>query len=62
METLQSWAEITYTALFNLWDKFVSFIPDLVGALVVFVIGWYIAKVVAKVVTNILAIKSRQTF
>lgn len=54
MENLQSWAEITYSALFNLWDKFISFVPDLIGALVVFVVGWYIAKVVAKVITKIL--------
>lgn len=54
MGNIQNWVEITYTALSNLVQEFILFVPDLIGALVVFVIGWYVAKVIGRVVTKIL--------
>jgi len=54
MDKIQNWAEITFTALSNLLQEVISFVPDLIGALVVFIIGWYIAKVIGRVVTKIL--------
>jgi hypothetical protein len=54
MELIQNWIEITYKALLTLWEEFVDFIPDVIGALIVFGIGWYVAKVVAKIVTKML--------
>jgi len=51
---IQTWAETTTFALQSLWQGFLSFIPKLVGAFIVFLIGWLIAIAVGKLVTEIL--------
>lgn len=38
----------------GLWQGFLGFIPQVIGAIVVFVIGWIISEVVERVVTDIL--------
>lgn len=48
------WYSVTYEALQNLWQGFLSFVPNLIGALVVFIIGWFIAVGVGKLVAKIL--------
>ncbi len=49
-----SWAQITIDALKDLWRGFLDFIPEAIGAIVVFVIGWFIAAGVGKLVEKIL--------
>jgi len=51
---ISSWYEATINALTNLWQGFLNFIPELVGALVVFVIGWFIASGIGKLVERVL--------
>lgn len=48
------WYAITLEQLQNLWAGAVAFVPELVGALVVFVIGWIVAVIVGRVITDIL--------
>lgn len=48
------WADVTIQALQNLWQGFLNFIPVLIGAIVVFVIGWFISVGVGKLITEIL--------
>ena len=36
------------------WSDVASFIPKLIGAIVVFVIGWFIAKIIRKVIVRVL--------
>jgi len=48
------WTQITLNALTDLWEGFLAFIPNLVGAIVVFVIGWMIAAAVGKAIEKIL--------
>ncbi|MBI2042344.1 MAG: hypothetical protein HYT21_01130 [Candidatus Nealsonbacteria bacterium] len=48
------WASVTVAALQNLWMGFFNFIPALIGAVVVFVIGWFIAVGVGKLVSEAL--------
>jgi len=48
------WTLVTLQALQNLWQEFINFVPVLVGAIVVFVIGWFIAVGVGKLVAVIL--------
>lgn len=48
------WYSVTIQALQNLWQAFLSFIPVLVGAIIVFVIGWFISIGVGKLITEIL--------
>lgn len=47
------WYTITIDALVNLWQGFLSFIPNLIGALIVLLIGWLIAVGIGKLVTEI---------
>jgi len=51
---LGDWIDITVDSLKNLWLGFIDFIPRLVGALIVFLIGWIIAVAVGKLVAEIL--------
>jgi len=49
-----NWFDTTVMALKNLWQGFINFIPNLVGAIIVFLIGWLIAVALAKLVAEIL--------
>lgn len=49
-----NWLDTTIMALKNLWLGFIEFIPSLIGALVVFIIGWIIALAIGKLVAEIL--------
>jgi len=60
---VQTWAETTTYALQNLWQGFLSFIPTLIGAIIVFIIGWFIAIGIGKLIAEILTrIKFNQLF
>lgn len=57
------WYSITLVALQNLWQGFLGFIPNLIGAIIVFVIGWFIAIAIGKLVAEILnRLKFNQIF
>lgn len=57
------WADVTVQALQNLWQGFLNFIPVLIGAIIVFVIGWFFAVLIGKIVTEILKrLKFNQIF
>jgi len=49
-----NWLDTTVMALQNLWQGFIAFIPSLIGALIVFIIGWIIALAVGKLVAEVL--------
>jgi small-conductance mechanosensitive channel len=49
-----SWTDATIQALQNLWYGFLNFIPLLIGAIIVFIIGWFIAMGVGRLITEIL--------
>lgn len=51
---IQSWTNVTIATFQNLWQGFLNFIPSLVGALVVFIVGWFIANGVGKLIDRIL--------
>lgn len=60
---LQEWSNITLAALQNIWQGFLSFVPSLIGALVIFVIGWMISAAVGRLVAEILKrLKFNQLF
>jgi hypothetical protein len=57
------WADVTIQALQNLWQSFLNFIPILIGAIIVFIIGWFISIGVGKLITEILKrLKFNQLF
>ncbi len=52
---IQDWGTITVQALQNALQGFFNFIPSLLGAIIVFVIGWFIAIIIGKIVAEVLA-------
>ncbi|MFT5359564.1 MAG: hypothetical protein ACI88L_000022 [Candidatus Paceibacteria bacterium] len=51
----QSWAEVFSASLQGLWLGAVGFIPKLLVALIIFVIGWAIGAVVGKAIAQVFA-------
>ena len=52
---IADWSSITLLALQDAWQGFLTFIPVLLGAIIVFVIGWIISIGVGKVISEILS-------
>lgn len=53
---LTVWGDAILSSLRDLWIDFISFVPSLIAALVVFFIGWAIAITVGRVVEKLLVI------
>src|SRR3989338_3082790 len=51
---LQEWSLLIFQALQSLWEGFLGFIPLLIGAIIVFVIGWIVSVGLGKIITEIL--------
>ncbi len=51
---IQDWYFITSGALKPLVEKLLVFIPDLIGALLIFTIGWFVANIMGKFVVKVL--------
>lgn len=51
---LIDWYEVTIDELLKFWQGFISFLPKLIGAIVVFLIGWVIAAAIGKIVAEVL--------
>lgn len=49
-----NWLDVTWRELESLWGGFLGFIPNLIGALVVFVVGWFISVGVGKLTAGLL--------
>jgi hypothetical protein len=56
MNGVQTWGEAITLSLMNLWERFISFVPALLGAIIVFVLGWIVASVLGTLIAK--AIKS----
>jgi hypothetical protein len=50
----QNWSDVTLYSLQKLWDGFLSFIPSLAAAIIVFIVGWFLAILIGKLITEIL--------
>lgn len=48
MILLQTWGEVFSQALIGAWYGFIGFIPSLLGAIIIFIIGWLVASVLGK--------------
>jgi len=49
-----NWIQLTNKALVDLWFGFINYIPAILGAIIVFLIGWIIAVFIGKLVAEIL--------
>jgi len=54
MNFLAEWYSITYEALFELWAGFLIMLPKVLGALIVFIVGWLVAVGIGNLVAEIL--------
>ena len=53
MNSVQTWGEAITVSLLSLWERFINFLPTLVGALLVFIAGWIVAVALGKAVEHI---------
>ena len=51
---IQSWAEVTYSSLLNIWQGLLSYLPSLLGAIIVLVIGLIVAAVFRTAVDRVM--------
>lgn len=51
---IQDWSLITTQALQGAWERMLLFLPNLLAAIIIFILGWFIAIWVGKLVAQIL--------
>ncbi|MDD5696790.1 MAG: hypothetical protein PHO90_02345 [Candidatus Pacebacteria bacterium] len=49
------WTDITLLALKNAWESIILFLPELLGAIIVFAIGWIVAIWIGRLVAAVLS-------
>ncbi|MBL7045821.1 MAG: hypothetical protein ISR99_02220 [Parcubacteria group bacterium] len=52
---LETWTEVLQRSFQDLWLGIVSFVPNVVVALIIFVIGWIVGAVLSRVVSQIVS-------
>ena len=56
MMLLQNWGDIFSQSLIGLWYGFVNFVPGLLGAIIIFLVGMLVGTVVGKAISQIFSI------
>ena len=51
---VENWSTITLGALLSTWENFILFLPKMVGALIVFLVGWFVSVGFGKLVAEVL--------
>jgi len=51
---IQTWTEVVTVSLQTLWIGFIEFLPTLLGAVIVFIIGWIIAVLLGKLAAQVI--------
>ncbi|MDD5341973.1 MAG: hypothetical protein PHH01_00525 [Patescibacteria group bacterium] len=54
--TVNDWGDVLMSSLQDIWRGVINFLPNLIGAILILIIGWYIAILVEKLVVRILKI------
>ncbi len=52
---IQTWADVFTTSLQNLWMGFITFVPNLIVAILVFIIGWVLGSLVARAISQVIS-------
>lgn len=50
---LQTWGDVIVASLQEVWTSLAMFVPSLIGAVLVFLVGWIVAEALGKVVEQI---------
>lgn len=60
---IQQWGDVFTSSLQNLWYGFVGFVPKLIFAVIIFIIGWTIGVIVSKALAQVInALKINKLF
>ena len=51
---IQTWGGAFNESLLNLWYGFISFVPSLLGAVLLFIIGWLVGSVIGKAIAQVI--------
>ncbi len=51
---INTWGEVFTTSLQSLWLGFIGFVPNLIIAIIVFIVGWMIGAVVGKAIAQVI--------
>lgn len=54
--SFSAWTDAVVTSLTDLWVQFISFLPSVIVAIVVFLIGWAIAEAIGRLIEKVLVI------
>lgn len=54
MMFIQTWGQAFNESLMNLWAGFISFVPSLLGAIILFIIGWVVGSVIGKAIAQVI--------
>ena len=58
---LTDWFDTTRNSWTNVWDKFINFLPNLIGAAIILVLGWIVGMIVAMLIDRLFRIVGLQT-
>lgn len=52
---IEVWRDIVTNSLSTLWEKVAGFAPNLLGALIILIVGYFISKIIARIFKTILS-------
>ncbi len=52
---IQTWGEVFSVSLQNLWLGFISFVPNLIIAIIIFIVGWVVAGIIGKALAQVIS-------
>lgn len=55
------WTTSVNDSWLNIWDRFVNFLPNLIGAVIILVVGWLLGMVVALLIDRLFRVVGLQT-
>lgn len=51
---INTWGEVFTTSLQSLWVGFISFVPNLIIAIIIFIIGWMVGSLIGKAIAQVI--------
>jgi small-conductance mechanosensitive channel len=59
----QTWGEVFSVSLQSLWYGFISFVPNLIVAIIIFIVGWVVGSIIGKAINQVVdALKLNKLF
>jgi len=62
MMSFTSWGEVFSQSLIGLWYEFINFVPSLLGAIILFIIGCLVASLIGKAITQLVGLTKVDKF